>query len=459
MNLKVIGCLAALLLVVGKIEANEKPAPCVVYFSVLENDVAPSRLSISKMNKQQSTWYEKHGDREKYAGICYTENTSGGSGDTPLYGIVWGQHLSTEPYAFSYDTTAHSHGDASADPAGDASTSAKKDYVADGWLATWDPKANQGKGSFVSVAPLEIQNHTDVNAASMALLVSAMEQISQRENEKLAAAASERDPHKNSKGGKSGKDGNERNGWTEITITPIDSGQPPTVQASSAPPRSSADPVQSTVAPTTVTPLPESSNGSASGGTSTVSVGSTPAGGDIFVDDDFVGNTPSTINVPPGRHVITVKKSGFQNWARVVNFSGGLVTLNADLAEGASGPSEVATSVSPPTAESANGSSMQTASALPATTTTSSLKIAGWIGVAAKNGLAGALVTNVSAESPAARAGIHVGDVILALDGQMIKGKDFATEVAALKPGTRVPVDYTRGAAAHEVWITVGSQN
>jgi PDZ domain/PEGA domain len=454
MNFKVISCLAALLLVVGKIEANEKPAPCVVYFSVLENDVAPAHLSISKMNKPQSTWYEKHGDREKYAGICYTENASGGSADTPLYGIVWGQHATTEPYVFSYNTTAHSRGDA--DPPGSAS--AKKDYVADGWLAIWDPKADQGKGSFVCVAPLEIQNHTDLNAASMALLVSAMEQISQRENEKLAAAANEREPHKNGKSGKSGKEGNERNGWTEITITPIDNGQPPTVQASSAPPRSSADPVQSTTPPTTVTPLPESSNGPASGGTSTVSVGSNPAGGDIFVDDDFVGNTPSTINVPPGRHVITVKKSGFQNWARVVNFSGGLVTLNADLAVGASGPSETPASVSATTAESANGSSMQTASS-PPSTTTSSLKIAGWIGVSAKNGLAGALVTNVSAESPAARAGIHVGDVILALDGQMIKGKDFATEVAALKPGTRVPVDYTRGAAAHEVWITVGSQN
>jgi S1-C subfamily serine protease len=187
-------------------------------------------------------------------------------------------------------------------------------------------------------------------------------------------------------------------------------------------------------------------------------VGSTPAGSDIFVDDDFVGDTPSTINVPPGRHVITVKKVGYQNWARVVNFSGGLVTLNADLA---AAPSETPPTVveSSTTAESTREPRKETAVLPPPITETSASKIAGWIGVSARNGLAGALVTNVNAEGPAARAGIHVGDVILALDGQKIKGKDFDTEVAALKPGTRVPVDYTRGAASHEVWITVGSQN
>jgi serine protease DegS len=64
-------------------------------------------------------------------------------------------------------------------------------------------------------------------------------------------------------------------------------------------------------------------------------------------------------------------------------------------------------------------------------------------------------VTNVTAQGPAALAGIHVGDVILTLDGLRIKGKEFRTVVAALKPGTRVPVSYVRGSSTHEVWITV----
>jgi S1-C subfamily serine protease len=69
------------------------------------------------------------------------------------------------------------------------------------------------------------------------------------------------------------------------------------------------------------------------------------------------------------------------------------------------------------------------------------------------------LVINVTAEGPATQAGIHEGDIILSLNGRLIKGKDFEMEVAGLKPGTRVPVDYTRGSSAHEIWRTVGSQN
>jgi PEGA domain/PDZ domain len=453
MNLKAIGCLAALLLVVGKLEANEKPAPCVVYFSVLENDAVPSNVPISKMNKPQSSWYEKHGDREKYAGICYAEKGSSAAGDAPLYAIVWGVHLASEPYVFRYDTMQSGNGDGSttkAEQRSDASTETKKDYVADGWLAIWDAKANQGKGSFVSLAPIQIQNHADLNAASTSLLIEGIEQITQRENEKLAAAASEREPHKNSKGGNK-RDG--RNGWTEISITPIDNGQPAPSEVSSTAPRSSSDPVQPATPTVTTASDPPAQ---APAGTSTVSVSSTPAGADIFVDEDFVGNTPSTINVPPGRHVVTVKKSGFQNWARVVNFSGGSVTLNADLAAGPAGPSEIPAAATT-TAESTNESPRQTIAAEGSSGL--SHKNGGWLGVSAKNGLAGALVTNVTAEGPAARAGIHVGDIILSLDGQLIKGKDFDTEVATLKPGTRIPVDYARGSASHEVWVLVGSQN
>jgi S1-C subfamily serine protease len=83
----------------------------------------------------------------------------------------------------------------------------------------------------------------------------------------------------------------------------------------------------------------------------------------------------------------------------------------------------------------------------------------GWIGIHAQNKGDAAVVTNVNADSPGAQAGIQVGDIILALDGRLIKGKDFETTVAALKPRTRISVNYARGSTAHEVWITVGSQN
>jgi hypothetical protein len=62
-----------------------------------------------------------------------------------------------------------------------------------------------------------------------------------------------------------------------------------------------------------------------------ISVNSTPAGADIEVDGSFVGNTPSTIDVAAGDHVIAVTKAGFKSWERKLKTSGGNVNLNAEL--------------------------------------------------------------------------------------------------------------------------------
>ncbi len=60
-------------------------------------------------------------------------------------------------------------------------------------------------------------------------------------------------------------------------------------------------------------------------------VESSPPGADIEVDGGFVGNTPSTITVAPGAHEITVKKTGFADWTRKMNVTGGSVHLDAEL--------------------------------------------------------------------------------------------------------------------------------
>jgi S1-C subfamily serine protease len=65
----------------------------------------------------------------------------------------------------------------------------------------------------------------------------------------------------------------------------------------------------------------------------------------------------------------------------------------------------------------------------------------------------------VTPGSPAAKAGLQAGDIIVALDGRLIKGKNFETAVADLKPGTQILVNYARGSLTHEVSITVGSKN
>jgi hypothetical protein len=86
------------------------------------------------------------------------------------------------------------------------------------------------------------------------------------------------------------------------------------------------------------TSIGDSTNTQASGtysGTSTTSTSgfsdSTPSGADIEIDDAFVGNTPSTVSVPPGSHKIAVKKKGFADWTKTLNVSGGSIHLSAEL--------------------------------------------------------------------------------------------------------------------------------
>jgi hypothetical protein len=49
---------------------------------------------------------------------------------------------------------------------------------------------------------------------------------------------------------------------------------------------------------------------------STVSFSSEPNGADIYIDGKFVGQTPATISVQPGSHVVIVKAMGRKNWQR-----------------------------------------------------------------------------------------------------------------------------------------------
>jgi hypothetical protein len=52
---------------------------------------------------------------------------------------------------------------------------------------------------------------------------------------------------------------------------------------------------------------------------------------DIEVDGSFVGSTPSTLNLAPGKHEILVKKAGYEDWSRNMMVGSGSVRLNADM--------------------------------------------------------------------------------------------------------------------------------
>ena len=52
---------------------------------------------------------------------------------------------------------------------------------------------------------------------------------------------------------------------------------------------------------------------------------------DIEVDGSFVGSTPSTLNLAPGKHEIVVRKAGYKDWTRSMMVTGGAVHVSADM--------------------------------------------------------------------------------------------------------------------------------
>jgi hypothetical protein len=70
----------------------------------------------------------------------------------------------------------------------------------------------------------------------------------------------------------------------------------------------------------------------AESGVASVIVKSTPAGADIDVDGKYVGSTPSTVQLAPGDHDISIEKDGMTPWQRTMTVSaGGNSSIDATL--------------------------------------------------------------------------------------------------------------------------------
>jgi hypothetical protein len=62
-----------------------------------------------------------------------------------------------------------------------------------------------------------------------------------------------------------------------------------------------------------------------------ISITSSPAGAEIVFDGNFVGNTPETLKVLPGDHLVVLRKHGFKAWERKLRVAGEIVNVTADL--------------------------------------------------------------------------------------------------------------------------------
>lgn len=82
----------------------------------------------------------------------------------------------------------------------------------------------------------------------------------------------------------------------------------------------------------------------------------------------------------------------------------------------------------------------------------------GYLGVGTYPAQSGALVASVEDGSPAAAAGVIVGDVIVELDGVAIGGPDSLRTALHDRPGQTVKLGLLRGGAKQEIDVTLGSK-
>jgi hypothetical protein len=59
---------------------------------------------------------------------------------------------------------------------------------------------------------------------------------------------------------------------------------------------------------------------------------SAPEGAEIIVDGMFLGNTPSTIQLPASSHLVSLRKRAYELWQKeVMTTPGGIVTISVEL--------------------------------------------------------------------------------------------------------------------------------
>jgi len=69
----------------------------------------------------------------------------------------------------------------------------------------------------------------------------------------------------------------------------------------------------------------------------------------------------------------------------------------------------------------------------------------------------GALIGDLVADAPAARAGVHKGDIVLEMNSEVIReSRDFQLKIATMSPGAQLKLKLFRNGAEREATVTLG---
>jgi putative serine protease PepD len=134
----------------------------------------------------------------------------------------------------------------------------------------------------------------------------------------------------------------------------------------------------------------------------------------------------------------------------LINSSGRVIGINSQIATGGSGDANVGIGFAIPIATAKRE--------LPALERGGTVRHP-FLGVEAASGRHGAVIRQVEPSSPAAKAGLRRGDVIVSLDGESIGDPDALTSaVAAHDPGDGVSVGYVRNGTHHTASVKLGTR-
>jgi hypothetical protein len=68
---------------------------------------------------------------------------------------------------------------------------------------------------------------------------------------------------------------------------------------------------------------PATASPAAADATGTINVETNPSGADVYIDDQFYGNSPATLKLRAGKHTIRVKMAGYKDWSRDISSGAG----------------------------------------------------------------------------------------------------------------------------------------